>query len=77
MQTIDEVQQEIIDEFSIYDDWMDKYAVIIEYGNKLRRLMRNIRRLRISFRVARVASGCKRIIGMENSGFRLKVMQSS
>jgi len=27
MQTIDEVQQEIIDEFSIYDDWMDKYAV--------------------------------------------------
>ena len=34
-QTIDEVQQEIIDEFSIYDDWMDKYAVIIEQGNAL------------------------------------------
>jgi len=35
MQTMNEIQQEIIDEFSIYDDWMDKYAVIIEYGNAL------------------------------------------
>ena len=35
MQTIDEVQQDIIDEFSLYDDWMDKYAVIIEQGNAL------------------------------------------
>lgn len=34
-QTIDEIQQEIIDEFSMYDDWMDKYAVIIEQGNAL------------------------------------------
>ncbi len=33
--TINEVQQEIIDEFSIYDDWMDKYAFIIEQGNAL------------------------------------------
>ncbi len=35
MQTIEEIEQEIIDEFSIYDDWMDKYAVIIEQGNAL------------------------------------------
>ena len=28
------IQQEIIDEFSFYDDWMDKYAMIIEYGNQ-------------------------------------------
>ena len=35
MQTIDKTEQEIIDEFSIYDDWMDKYAVIIEQGNAL------------------------------------------
>lgn len=35
MQTIDEVQQEIIDEFSIYDDWMDKYSLIIEQGNNI------------------------------------------
>lgn len=35
MQTIEQVEQEIIDEFSIYDDWMDKYAIIIEQGNTL------------------------------------------
>lgn len=35
MQTIDQVQQEIIDEFSIYSDWMDKYGLIIEQGNAL------------------------------------------
>ena len=33
--TINETEQEIIDEFSIYDDWMDKYAYIIEQGNLL------------------------------------------
>ena len=35
MKTIDEVQDEIIDEFSVFDDWMDKYALIIEQGNSL------------------------------------------
>ncbi|MDD3355955.1 MAG: SufE family protein, partial [Dysgonamonadaceae bacterium] len=38
MQTIDEVQEEIIDEFAIFDDWMDKYALIIEAGNSLEKL---------------------------------------
>ena len=35
MKTIEEVQQEIIDEFSVYEDWMDKYAWLIELGNEL------------------------------------------
>ena len=30
--TIQEIQQEIIDEFAAYDDWLDKYAYIIELG---------------------------------------------
>lgn len=38
MQTIEDIQQEIIDEFSIYEDWMDKYSLIIEYGNSLEKL---------------------------------------
>ncbi len=38
MQTIDQVQEEIINEFAIFDDWMDKYALIIEEGNKLEKL---------------------------------------
>lgn len=33
--TIDEIQNEIIDEFSEFDDWMDRYSLIIEYGNGL------------------------------------------
>jgi cysteine desulfuration protein SufE len=33
--TIKEKQQEIIDEFAIYDDWMEKYEYIIELGKDL------------------------------------------
>ncbi len=33
--TLTEKQQEIIDEFAIYDDWMDKYEYIIELGKEL------------------------------------------
>ncbi len=33
--TIEEIQQEIISEFSIFEDWMDKYAHLIEMGNEL------------------------------------------
>ncbi|MEZ5103690.1 MAG: SufE family protein [Draconibacterium sp.] len=36
--TIEEVQKEIIDEFSIYEDWMDKYGYLIELGNELKAL---------------------------------------
>lgn len=38
MQTIKQVQEEIIDEFAVFDDWMDKYALIIEQGNSLDKL---------------------------------------
>ena len=33
--TIEEIQQEIVDEFSGYDDWMDKYRYLIELGNDM------------------------------------------
>ncbi|MCE4566222.1 SufE family protein [Maribellus sp. CM-23] len=33
--TIEEVQQEIIGEFSMFDEWMDKYSYLIELGNDL------------------------------------------
>ena len=33
--TINEIQDEIIEEFSISDDWMDRYAVLIDMGNML------------------------------------------
>jgi len=31
---IEEIQQEIIDEFSDYDDWMDKYQLLIDLGSE-------------------------------------------
>src|SRR5665647_846451 len=33
--TIDEVQNNIIEEFSLFDDWMDKYNVLIDLGKEL------------------------------------------
>jgi len=33
--TINEIQDEIISEFSFFDDWMDKYEYIIELGKDL------------------------------------------
>ena len=33
--TIEEVQQSIIADFSVYEDWMDKYTYLIELGNEL------------------------------------------
>lgn len=33
--TIEEAQQEIIEEFELYDDWMDRYNHLIEMGKSL------------------------------------------
>ena len=33
--TISEIQEEIIDEFSMFDDWMQKYEYLIEMGKSL------------------------------------------
>lgn len=33
--TINELQDNIIDEFSQFDDWMDKYSLLIDLGNSL------------------------------------------
>mgnify|MGYP000672646248 FL=1 len=35
MGSINSIQDEIIDEFSGFSDWMDKYSLIIETGNSL------------------------------------------
>lgn len=33
--TINEIQDNIIEEFSSFDDWMDKYSILIDLGNSL------------------------------------------
>lgn len=35
MSTLEERIQSIIDQFSVWEDWMDKYNLIIEYANQL------------------------------------------
>lgn len=32
--TINELQDEVIEEFSSFDDWMDKYQLLIDLGNE-------------------------------------------
>jgi cysteine desulfuration protein SufE len=34
MMSINEIQDEIIEEFSGFDDWMDKYQLLIDLGNE-------------------------------------------
>ena len=33
--TINEIQDEVIEEFSSFNDWMDKYQLLIDLGNEL------------------------------------------
>lgn len=33
--TINELQEEVIEEFSAFTDWMDKYQMLIDLGNEL------------------------------------------
>jgi cysteine desulfuration protein SufE len=35
MKTINQIQDEIIEAFAVFDDWMDKYALLIDMGNEL------------------------------------------
>jgi cysteine desulfuration protein SufE len=35
MKTITQIQDEIIEEFSAVDEWLDKYGLLIELGNEL------------------------------------------
>jgi len=38
VQTIQETEDEIVDEFSLFDSWEDKYEYIIDLGKKLKTL---------------------------------------
>lgn len=33
--SIDQIQEEIVEEFSIFDDWMDRYQQLIDLGGEL------------------------------------------
>ena len=35
--SINELQDEVIEEFEAFDDWMDRYQLIIDYANELKK----------------------------------------
>ncbi len=41
MATIKDIQEEIIDEFSLFDDWMQKYEYMIDLGKSLPQIPEN------------------------------------
>lgn len=43
MKTIEEKQQEIVSEFSLFDDWMEKYEYIIDLGKDLPLIDENLK----------------------------------
>lgn len=36
VKSINEIQDEIIEEFEAFEDWMDRYQLLIDYGNDLK-----------------------------------------
>ena len=45
--SINELQDEVIAEFSDFDDWMDRYQLLIDLGNEQERSTKSIRPNRI------------------------------
>ncbi len=45
--SINELQDEVIAEFSDFDDWMDRYQLLIDLGMSRNHLKKNIRRNKI------------------------------
>ena len=35
MKSIDDIQREIVEEFAVYDEWLDKYEYLIDLGREL------------------------------------------
>ena len=58
--TINELQNNVIEEFADFDDWMDKYALLIDLGNSLPPLEEKYK-TESNLKVARAVFGCRRI----------------
>ena len=35
--SINEIQDEIVEEFEAFDDWMGRYQLLVEYANELKK----------------------------------------
>ena len=60
MISINEVQDEVIAEFNDFDDWMDRYQLLIDLGNEQEPLDEKIQDgTKTWLKVARAAYGCR------------------
>lgn len=62
--TIKEIGEEVIEEFSIFDDWMDKYNYIIELGRDLELISEDQKTPSISLMDVNPEYGWQQIIPM-------------
>lgn len=63
--TINELQDNVIEEFSVFDDWMDKYALLIDLGNSLPPLDEKYKTESNLIEGCKAGFGSKRIMQME------------
>ena len=59
MISINEVQDEVIAEFNDFDDWMDRYQLLIDLGNEQEPLDEKYKTEQNLMKVARAAYGCR------------------
>lgn len=61
METIKEIQERIVEEFSMYDEWLDKYEYLIELGKSLEPLEDSLKT------EDRLIKGCQSRVWLETS----------
>lgn len=59
--TINEAQDEVIEQFQDFTDWMDKYQLLIDLGGDLEPLDEKYKPSRTSSTAARAVCGCSAI----------------
>ena len=62
--TINELQDEVIEVFSDFDDWMDKYQLLIDLGNELPPLDERYKTESNLSMAARAVCGCRPTVTM-------------
>ena len=75
MSTINKIQQEIIDEFNMFEDWMQKYEYIIDMGKELPPIEQKYKLEKTLLEVVKVGFGYMRRSKMIGLFFMETVMQ--
>ena len=73
--SINELQDEVIAEFSDFDDWMDRYQLLIDLGNEQEALDEKYKTEQNLIVVAKAACGCRRMRWTEKLYSKPKAMR--